>query len=131
MHHRIPVDEPFIAIDQVFMIELDKDPPNRGGKAGVHREAFTAPIGRGPEASQLVDDGAARLFFPFPHPRDKAVPPERALRRPFRGKLVADDDLGGDAGVIGTRLPQHVATPHALVADQHILQGKVQSVPDM
>jgi len=46
-------------------------------------------------------------------------------------ELVGDDDLGGDAGVIGPWLPQHVATAHPLIADQHVLQRKGQCVTHM
>ncbi len=33
--------------------------------------------------------------------------------------------------MIGAGLPQHVATPHPLIADQHVLQRKVQRMPDV
>jgi hypothetical protein len=40
---------------------------------------------------------------------------------PFRLELILDDDLGGDAGVIGSGLPQRVVAAHA-IADQHVHQ---------
>ncbi len=44
-------------------------------------------------------------------------------------QLSLDDHLGGDAGVIGPRLPQHVLPAHALEADHDVLQRVVQRVP--
>ena len=45
------------------------------------------------------------------------------------GQLARDDDLGGDAGVIGTGLPQGIAPAHPLKADQDVLQREGQRVP--
>src|SRR5439155_23423798 len=56
VHHRIPADQPFIAVNQSFAIELDEYPPDSGGEARIHRKAFAAPIRRGAEATQLVDN---------------------------------------------------------------------------
>ena len=44
------------------------------------------------------------------------------------GELALDDHLGGDAGVVGARLPQHVAAVHPLIAAEHVLQRVVERV---
>ena len=43
-------------------------------------------------------------------------------------QLALDHHLGGDAGMVGARLPQHVAAAHALEAAQHVLQRVVERV---
>ena len=131
VHLRVPIDEPLVAVDQPFAIERDKDAADRGGETRVHREALALPIGRGAEAAQLAGDRAARLLLPLPDALDKPLAAEIALRSALLGDLVADDDLGGDAGMIGAGLPQHVAAAHALIADQHILQREGQRMPHM
>src|SRR5271166_1117785 len=131
VHYRVPVDEPLVTINEAFAIELDEDASHRRREARVHREAFAAPIRRDTEPAQLMDDGAARLLFPFPDARDEPRAAEIMFRLALVGELIANHNLGSNAGVIGAGLPQHVATPHALIADQHILQRKVQSVPNM
>src|SRR5262249_38960896 len=73
----------------------------------------------------------ARLVLPFPYTRNEAFPSDILLGSALLGELIGDHDFRGDPGVIGTRLPQHVATPHPLVADQHILQGKGQRMTHM
>ena len=55
--------------------------------------------------------------------------------RAFDGKADAllleiahHDHLGGDAGMVGAGLPQHVVALHAAPADQHVLQRVVERV---
>ena len=43
-------------------------------------------------------------------------------------QLALDHHLGGDAGMVGAGLPQHVAAAHALEAAQHVLQRVVERV---
>ena len=42
--------------------------------------------------------------------------------------LALDHHLGGDAGMVGARLPEHVAAAHALEADQDVLERVVERV---
>ena len=46
-------------------------------------------------------------------------------------QLALDHHLGGDAGMVGARLPQHVLAAHALEAAEDVLQGVVERVADM
>ena len=57
--------------------------------------------------------------------------PARASTMPCPANCRSTTDLGGDAGMIGARLPEHVAPAHALVAHQHVLQGEGQRMADM
>jgi hypothetical protein len=47
------------------------------------------------------------------------------------GQLALDDQLGGDAGMVGARLPQHVTPTHALEAGENVLQRVVEGMADM
>ncbi len=47
------------------------------------------------------------------------------------GELALDHHLRGDAGVVGARLPQHVAALHAPIAAQHVLQRVVERMAHM
>ena len=55
--------------------------------------------------------------------------PRSLLVAAFLGELVADDDLGGDAGMVGARLPQHVAAAHALKRTSTSCNVKVSACP--
>ena len=46
-------------------------------------------------------------------------------------ELALDDHLGGDAGVVGAGLPEHVLAAHALEADQDVLERVVERVADV
>ena len=131
VHLRVPIDQPLVAVNQPLAIQLDEDPAHRGGQSRVHRKPLARPIRRAAEPAQLVDDRAAGLGLPLPDALDEFVAAERALVDLPLGKLVGHDDLGGDAGVIGAGLPQHVAPAQALIADQHILQGESQRMAHM
>ena len=128
---RIPVHKALVLVDQVLLVEFDKDFQHRARKAFVHREALARPIGRGAEAAKLLGDRAAGFIFPAPHLFEEffAAQAHAALLLPR--KLALDDKLGGDAGVVHAWLPQHVLAAHALEARERVLQRVVQRVADM
>ena len=41
---------------------------------------------------------------------------------PFARELPLDDELRGDAGVVGARLPEGVEAAHAVPADERVLE---------
>ena len=49
----------------------------------------------------------------------------------FLLEIAHHDHLGGDAGMVGAGLPQHVVALHAAPADQHVLQRVVERVAHM
>ena len=70
--------------------------------------------------------------FQRPHALEELRAAEAAAVRLLAlGELALDHHLGGDAGVIGARLPEHVAAAHALEAAQDVLQGVVEGVAHM
>ncbi len=82
-----------------------------------------------PRPLQLIDDGRAAFGFPRPDAADELLAAElAAVRLLALHELALDNHLRGDAGVVRSRLPQHVAAAHALEADEHILQCVVQRV---
>src|SRR5215472_759779 len=104
VHLRVPVDQPFVSIDQPFAIELNEYFAHGGGEARIHREAFAAPIRRGAEAAQLSDDRAAGLRFPLPNLLYEFRAAQPLFVNLRLSELVSNDDLCGDAGMIGPRL---------------------------
>jgi len=82
------------------------------------------------EPPELLRDGAAGLGLPRPHLLEEFFPPEHAPRRllPLH-QLALDHHLRGDAGVIGARLPEHVAPAHALEAGEYVLERVVERMP--
>ncbi len=113
-------------------MQFDEHLDHGARQAFVHREAFARPVAGGAEPLQLIDDDAAALGLPLPDPLEEFLAPHLAAARllPLH-QLPLDHHLGGDAGVIGARLPQHIAAAHPLEAAEDVLQGVVERVPHM
>ena len=57
--------------------------------------------------------------------------PSAFPREAFAQQLFFDDVLGRDAGMVGSRQPEGIASLHASPADQDVLQRMIQCVADM
>jgi hypothetical protein len=69
---------------------------------------------------------------PFPYPAHEGLSAQRpAVRLLTLHQLALDHHLGGDAGVVGAGLPEHVAAAHPLEAAEHVLEGVVEGVADV
>ena len=104
--HRIPVDQATTAIEQAVAIPGDEHAAHGSGQPLVHGEAFTRPVDRGADPTHLVADRRAGFLLPFPDPLDELFTAEIVARLAGGGELVFDDLLRGDAGVVGSALPQ-------------------------
>ena len=60
---------------------------------------------------------------------DEFLAPEVVARFAFRLELALDHHLGGDAGVVGARLPQRVVAAHAVVAGERVHERVLERVP--
>ena len=129
LEFRVPVDQPLVLVDQAVAVQRDEHFHDRARQAFVHGEALARPVAGRAEPLELADDGAAGFRLPVPHPLDEGLAAHRPARRLLMlHQLALDHRLGGDAGVIGARLPQHVTPSHALEPAQDVLQRVVQRV---
>ena len=126
--HRVPVHQPVAAIDQAGAVPLDEHLAYRGGQAFVHREAFARPVDACAQPAHLLVDAIARFLLPLPHAFDELLAAEVMARLAFRGQLVLDDLLRGDARVVGAALPQGVPAGHPRVSDQCVHDGLLERV---
>src|SRR5512132_1081762 len=126
---RVPVDQPLVAIDQAPFVQVDEYLADGGGKPLVHGEAFAGPVAGSAQAAQLGGDGTPRLRLPCPYPFDEAFAPQPLPGESLARELLLDHHLRGDAGVIGTGLPERIAPAHARIPDQNVLQRVVEGVP--
>ena len=129
---RIPVHQPLVLVDQALAVQLDEHLHDCARKALVHRKALARPVAGGAQPLQLVDDDAAALGLPLPDPFEEFFAAHVAAARllPLH-QLPLDHHLGGDAGMVGAGLPQHVAAAHPLEAAEDVLQGVVERVAHM
>ena len=128
---RVPVHQPLGADDQPLPVQRDEGLAHRVRQAVIHGEAFALPVQRGAEPAELPGDLAAGLRLPVPDAGDEGVAAELAASHAFGIELPLDHQLGGDAGMVGTRLPQRIAALHAAPADQDVLQRHRQGVTHM
>ena len=127
----IPIHQPFVAIEQLLVVEIDEHLEHGHREALVHGEAFVGPVARRAEAAELAGDRAAALFLPFPDLVDEGLAREIGALLPSRIELALDHHLGRDAGMVGADHPERVLALQPGMADQHILQGVVEGVADM
>ena len=128
---RVPVHQPFAAIDQAFFVQAHKNFAYRVGQALVHGEALAGPVHAGAHAAQLTGNGAAGFAFPLPDFLQEFVTAKLMTVGTFSGQLALHHHLGSDTGMVGTYLPQGVATLHASVAHQGIHDGVLKGVAHM
>ena len=134
LQHRVPVHQALATVDQALFVQAHKGFGDDFGELVVHREVFAAPVHAVAHAAHLRGDGVARLLLPLPDLSDKVL--ARLGRRRPHGvaaqalglELAFDDDLRGDAGMVGARNPGRVAALHAVVARQAVHDGLVERV---
>ena len=86
-------------------MEPDEDLGHRARQPRIEREALAAPIARGAEPAQLVQDAAAVGLAPLPYALDERLAAELMAVEAFLGELALDHVLGRDTGVVGAGQP--------------------------
>ena len=81
--------------------------------------------------SELREDSASGFCFPLPHALDKLFAAKHRFAGAFLGKLLLNDELRDNAGVVRPRHPQGIIPLHTSPADEAILERIVQRVPDV
>jgi hypothetical protein len=128
---RVPVDQPFVAVEQPVAIELDENLHDRAGEAFVHGEALIGPVHRAAEPAQLAGDLAAALLLPLPDAADELLPAEVGAPDPFLLEIALDHHLGGDPRMVGADHPQSVLALQPRMPRQDVLQRVVERVADV
>ena len=121
---------PVVAVDPAALVQVDEPAHDRAVVAGVHGETLAAVVERGAEQAELAHDLAAVLLEPALRVLVEALAAEVALRLPLLGQLAADGGPGRDAAVVVAGLEERVEAPHPVVADERILERKLEAVAD-
>ena len=129
---RVPVHKALVLVDQAFLVELHEHLEHGLRQALVHGEALARPVTRGAEAAELARNRTARLFLPRPDALQEGLAAHgAAIGLVFLLKQAFHHHLGGDAGMVGAGLPEHVLAAHPLETDQDVLDRVVERVPHM
>ena len=137
---RVPVDQPLAAIDEAFVVHLDKDFDDRIVEIAIgfirrrargtgHGKGCAVKIAARAKTFELIDDRATGLGFPFPDFFKEFIAPKIAPTRfaVFR-QAPLDNHLRRDARVVCAGLPERVKALHPFPTDQNILQRIVERV---
>ena len=76
-------------------------------------------------------DDAARLFDVLPDSLHEGLPAYVVAAGAFVKQLPLHDPLGGDPGVVGAGEPEGGDAGHAAIADERVLEGFLQCVPQV
>ena len=129
---RVPVHQPLVAVDQLFLVQLDEHLAHGIGQPLIEGEPLATPVAGGTQAPKLIGDGAATLRLPLPDLGHKVVAAHVAAALIARLRQLAfHHHLGGDTGMVSARQPQHRLAAHPLKAGQYVLQGVVQRMADV
>ena len=124
----VPVDQTLAAVDQAVFVQAHERFFNGFREAVVHGEALAAPVHGRAEAADLTADVAAGLILPFPDFLEEFLTAQVVAILALGFELTLHQHLRGDTGVVGTRLPQGVATLHAAETDQGVHDRVVEAV---
>ncbi len=123
-----PVDDVIALVDQAFVVELNENFSYRLGKPLVHGEALPVPVAGRTQTLELVDDGAAGGFAPFPDGCDELLPPQLVPVGAIGGQFFFHHVLGGDTGMIRPGHPQDAVPFKSAITAHDVLHGVVQGV---
>ncbi len=124
----IPVDHPLAAVDKPAAVKIDKYLCDTFRPQFVHGEGGAAPVARGSELAQLLQDDASILVSPVPRVFQKLLACEIALLDSLFGKLGHDFGLCGYRSMVGAGHPQGVFARHAGAAHEYVLYRVVEHV---
>ena len=124
----VPVDQALAAVDQAVFMQAHEGFFHGFRQAVVHGEALAAPVDGRAQAADLTADVAAGLVFPFPDFFQEFLAAQVMTALAGGFELAFHQHLGGDTGVVGTRLPQGVAALHAAETDQRIHDRIVEAM---
>jgi len=132
LQRRVPVDQPFAAVDELVLEEAEERVADRPGADRIEREPRPLPVAATAHLFELADDAPFVGLLPIPDP----------LHQPFASQLVPrlvffqeqpplDHGLSGDSRMIGAGHPEGLEALHPLLPDQHVLERVVQGVPEV
>ena len=126
---RVPVDQALTAVDQPIFEQSEECFADGFGAGFVHRKTLAVPVAGAAHRVELVGDTGFVFVFPGLDFFNEFITLKVGAAFAFFGQdAFFNDGLGGDAGVVGAGHPEGVAALHAMVANEDVLDGVVQSV---
>ena len=127
----IPIHKAPTALNQTILKQPEKTFTHRGGAHWIHGETRAIKIARATHGDKLLKNDALIFIFPRLHLRHKFIARKISALLALQRQAPLNHRLRGDARVIRSWHPQHIAPSHARVAGQRVLQRVVQRVPQV
>ena len=131
MAARAPIGDALAAIDKPLLVEIDESRAHGAAGAVVERERRAGPVAGCADALNLFIDAAAVLIDPLPDALYELIAAEVVARNAVGGKHALDDDLSGDAGVVGAGQIQRRFAAHAMPAHNQVFDRDSERVSHM
>jgi hypothetical protein len=128
---RAPVDDAVSAVDQSTLVEAHERLAHRHAQLGAEGVCRARPVGTRADGLELLKNDAAGLFHETGGALDELLAAEIVARKSFAGELLLDDVLRGDASVVHAWQPERFEALHARPANQDVLHGAVEPMPDV
>ena len=128
---RAPVYDALALVDELLLVEVDKGLAHGAGAGVVHGEALALPVAARAQGLELLHDAVAELVFPGPDLVEEALAAEVEAGLALIAEFFLHLYLRGDARVVVAGQPERGVAVHALVADEHVLDGLIKGVAQM
>ena len=122
---RVPVYHTHAAINQPFVVKVDKHLDNAFAAFFVHGEGCAVPVTRCTQLAELFQDDASVLVSPVPSVFQKLIAGEVGFFNALLSQFVHHFGFGGDGSMVCSRHPAGILSFHACTAYQYILNGIV------
>ena len=124
----VPVHHAQAAVDEAFVVEVNKHLDDTLRAFLVHGEGRAVPVAAGTQAAKLLQNDASVFVGPVPGMLKKLLAGEVALLDALFGQFFHHLGLGGNRGVVGAGHPACVFALHTGTAHQDVLNGVVKHV---
>ena len=126
-----PVHHALAAVDEAFLMEIDKNLLHTTCIGFIHGESLATPIAGTTELFKLVDNDATVFLLPLPDTLQELFAPKVVAGLLFfLAKAAFDDGLSGDTGMVCTWKPEDFVSGLARAAGQNVLQCVIENMPE-
>ena len=120
-----PVHDALAAVDEAIVVPVAEDLPHGTRELGAHRELLVGEVDGAAHSLDLADDCSAVLMRPVPAGLDEFLAAHLETVLALTLELLVHLGLGCDTCMVRAQDPPRGAAPHAVVANERILDGVV------
>ena len=128
---RTPVYKILAFIHKSAFIQCNKNITNSFRKSFIISKTLTAPVNRVSKFFLLFNDNVVVLVSNFPGSLSKSLASKVIAVFALFFKLLFNNILSGNSGMVGSRNPKSIITLHSMITNNNVLQGIIKTVSHM